>query len=26
VILEIVFRMTGRPVYLHTDVLPQGFA
>ena len=26
VILKIVFRVTGRPVYLHMDVLPQGFA
>ena len=26
VILEIVFRVTRRPIYLHMDVLPQGFA
>src|SRR4029077_4546804 len=26
VVLEIVFRMTRGPIYLHTDVLPQGFA
>ena len=26
VVLEIVFRVTRRPIYLHTDVLPQGFA
>jgi hypothetical protein len=26
VVLKIVFRVTGRPVYLHMDVLPQGFA
>lgn len=25
-VLEIVFRVTRRPVYLHMDVLPQGFA
>ena len=26
VVLQIVFRMTRGPVFLHTDVLPQGFA
>ncbi len=26
VVLQIVFRVTRRPIYLHTDVLPQGFA
>ena len=26
VILEIVFRVTRRPIYLHMDLLPQGFA
>jgi len=26
VVLEIVFRVTRRPIYLHMDVLPQGFA
>jgi hypothetical protein len=26
VVLEIVFPMTRRPVFLHMDVLPQGFA
>jgi hypothetical protein len=26
VVLQIVFRVTRRPIYLHMDVLPQGFA
>jgi hypothetical protein len=26
VVLQIVFRVTRRPIYLHTEVLPQGFA
>jgi hypothetical protein len=26
VVLEVVFRVTRRPIYLHMDLLPQGFA